>query len=133
MRTLVRFGSLYREMVVTGCCQLDVTHMRVRMLTNLQTLAHVYTYAHVSAFFFLCEKSARAWLFSENAVIFHVATLMPNRTSDPTCTSKIKHIGNNFVQIVYNNSESEFQVGSIVKVCTTCFHLLLVCVVAHIT
>ncbi|KAK5671668.1 Tuberous sclerosis 2-like protein [Batrachochytrium dendrobatidis] len=35
-------------------------------------------------------------------VIYHVTTLMPNRDYDPTCTGKKRHIGNDFVSIVWN-------------------------------
>ncbi|KAL2916928.1 Tuberous sclerosis 2-like protein [Polyrhizophydium stewartii] len=35
-------------------------------------------------------------------VIFHATTLMPNRDYDPTCTAKKRHIGNDFVTIVWN-------------------------------
>ncbi|KAF2361373.1 Tuberin-type domain [Trinorchestia longiramus] len=37
-------------------------------------------------------------------VSFHVATLMPNKPNDPKFTSKKRHIGNDFVTIVYNDS-----------------------------
>ena len=38
-------------------------------------------------------------------VIFHVATLMPNHPeTDPKCNKKKRHIGNDFVAIVYNNA-----------------------------
>ncbi|KAH6599186.1 hypothetical protein BASA50_003214 [Batrachochytrium salamandrivorans] len=35
-------------------------------------------------------------------VIYHVITLMPNRDYDPACTGKKRHIGNDFVSIVWN-------------------------------
>ena len=38
---------------------------------------------------------------------------MPNRDSDPGCTSKKMHIGNDFVTIVYNDSEEEVKFGTI--------------------
>ncbi len=38
-------------------------------------------------------------------VIYHVATLMPtNREKDPSGNKKKRHIGNNFVAIVYNDT-----------------------------
>ena len=37
-------------------------------------------------------------------VIFHVATLMPNAPNDPKYNKKKRHIGNDFVAIVYNNA-----------------------------
>lgn len=47
-------------------------------------------------------------------VVFHVATLMPtNLTSDPKCSSKKLHIGNDFVTIVYNDSGSKYKFGTI--------------------
>ena len=35
---------------------------------------------------------------------FHVATLMPSHEKDPKANKKKRHIGNDFVTIVYNNS-----------------------------
>lgn len=46
-------------------------------------------------------------------VIFHVATLMPIKDSDPGCNSKKMHIGNDFVTIVYNDSEENVAFGTI--------------------
>ncbi len=47
-------------------------------------------------------------------VLFHVATLMPtDLTSDPKCSSKKLHIGNDFVTIVYNDSGSNYKFGTI--------------------
>ena len=46
-------------------------------------------------------------------VVFHVATLMPNRDSDPNCNAKKLHIGNDYVTIVYNDSGQEHRIGSI--------------------
>ncbi|KAI8926620.1 hypothetical protein BC831DRAFT_394315, partial [Entophlyctis helioformis] len=34
-------------------------------------------------------------------VIFHVTTLMPSREHDPSCTAKKRHIGNDFVTVVW--------------------------------
>uniref|UniRef100_A0A671KI70 Tuberin-like n=1 Tax=Sinocyclocheilus anshuiensis TaxID=1608454 RepID=A0A671KI70_9TELE len=39
--------------------------------------------------------------------IFHIATLMPNRESDKGCCNKKRHIGNDFVVVVYNDSGEE--------------------------
>lgn len=49
------------------------------------------------------------------SVIFHVATLMPNRDSDPNCNAKKLHIGNDYVTIVYNDSNEDYRIG-IIKV-----------------
>ncbi|CAL8330550.1 unnamed protein product [Lota lota] len=45
--------------------------------------------------------------------IFHIATLMPNRESDKGCCNKKRHIGNDFVVVVYNDSEEEYKLGTI--------------------
>lgn len=46
-------------------------------------------------------------------VIFHVATLMPCKDSDPSCNNKKLHIGNDFVTIVYNESGDDYNIGTI--------------------
>jgi tuberous sclerosis protein 2 len=46
-------------------------------------------------------------------VVFHVATLMPTLTSDPHCSNKKLHIGNDFVTIVFNESGRPYQFGAI--------------------
>ncbi len=47
-------------------------------------------------------------------VLFHVATLMPtDLISDPQCSCKKLHIGNDFVTIVYNDSGSKYKFGTI--------------------
>ncbi|XP_047220193.1 tuberin isoform X3 [Girardinichthys multiradiatus] len=45
--------------------------------------------------------------------IFHIATLMPNRESDKGCCNKKRHIGNDFVMVVYNDSGEEYKLGTI--------------------
>uniref|UniRef100_H3D990 Tuberin n=1 Tax=Tetraodon nigroviridis TaxID=99883 RepID=H3D990_TETNG len=45
--------------------------------------------------------------------IFHIATLMPNRESDKGCCNKKRHIGNDFVIVVYNDSGEEYKLGTI--------------------
>ncbi|KAM3624112.1 uncharacterized protein V6R79_019116 [Siganus canaliculatus] len=45
--------------------------------------------------------------------IFHIATLMPNRESDKGCCNKKRHIGNDFVIVVYNDSAEEYKLGTI--------------------
>ena len=44
------------------------------------------------------------WHDESTQLIFHIATLMPNKDSDPNCNSKKRHIGNDYVTIVYNDS-----------------------------
>lgn len=45
--------------------------------------------------------------------IFHIATLMPNRESDRGCCNKKRHIGNDFVVVVYNDSGEDYKLGTI--------------------
>jgi hypothetical protein len=46
-----------------------------------------------------------AWTSDMVQLVFHVATLMPTRLeSDPRCTLKKRHIGNDFVRIIFNES-----------------------------
>ena len=52
-------------------------------------------------------------LFSFRLVIFHVATLMPTHSSNPTCSNKKLHIGNDFITIVYNDSGEKYKFGTI--------------------
>ena len=45
------------------------------------------------------------WSDRITEIIFHVTTMMPvNLEHDPQCTMKKRHIGNDFVSIVFNNS-----------------------------
>ena len=59
---------------------------------------------------------AYMWEDDVMQVIFHVATLMPNHPdTDPKCNKKKRHIGNNFVAIVYNNAgdNKEYKLGTV--------------------
>ena len=58
-------------------------------------------------------KSSFHNCFSFPSVIFHISTLMPNRDSDPGCNSKKLHIGNDFVTVVYNDSDEDVKFGVI--------------------
>ncbi|XP_064594447.1 tuberin-like isoform X2 [Liolophura sinensis] len=54
-----------------------------------------------------------SWQDEAMHVMYHVATLMPLKDSDPNCNEKKRHIGNDFVTIVYNESEEEYKIGTI--------------------
>jgi len=59
---------------------------------------------------------AYMWEDDVMQVIFHVATLMPNHPeTDPNCNKKKRHIGNNFVAIVYNNAGDNqvYKIGTV--------------------
>lgn len=58
-------------------------------------------------------------------VIFHVATLMPTKPNDAACTNKKRHIGNNYVTIVYNDSGEDYKMNTI-RVTTPSFILIVV-------
>jgi hypothetical protein len=38
---------------------------------------------------------------------------MPTKDSDPACTNKKRHIGNDYVTIVYNDSGEDYQMNTI--------------------
>ncbi|XP_077979844.1 tuberin-like [Glandiceps talaboti] len=58
-------------------------------------------------------KFAYSWQDDVMQVIFHVATLIPNKSSDPNCNQKKLHIGNDFITIIYNDSNEPYQLGTI--------------------
>ncbi|XP_048407710.1 tuberin isoform X2 [Stegostoma tigrinum] len=45
--------------------------------------------------------------------IFHIATLMPNKESDKACCNKKRHIGNDYVVVIYKDTEEEYKLGTI--------------------
>ena len=53
------------------------------------------------------------WKDELTQVCFHVATLMPNRDDDARFVNKKRHIGNDAVHIVYNDSGQEYRNGII--------------------
>ncbi|XP_065212023.1 tuberin [Planococcus citri] len=58
-------------------------------------------------------KYAYIWKDDIMQVIFHVATLMPNKENDVNCNNKKKHIGNDLVSIVYNESGEEYNLNTV--------------------
>lgn len=54
-------------------------------------------------------KYAYFWQDDVTKVIFHVATMMPTHLDrDPQCSGKKRHIGNDFVTIVYNDADKPY-------------------------
>jgi hypothetical protein len=50
------------------------------------------------------------WRDRVTEMVFHVTTLMPtNLKHDPQCSNKKRHIGNDFVNIIFNNSGHPFR------------------------
>lgn len=68
-------------------------------------------------------KYTYAWWNDIIQVLYHVTTLMPNRPYDPQYAHKKKHVGNDYVRIVWNDSgvpyrfdtlKTEFQFANVV-------------------
>ncbi|KIV98655.1 uncharacterized protein PV09_09569 [Verruconis gallopava] len=50
------------------------------------------------------------WRDRATEIVFHITTMMPTNTDhDPQCVKKKSHIGNDFVNIVWNESGQDFQ------------------------
>ncbi|KAI9320019.1 hypothetical protein BX666DRAFT_1875911 [Dichotomocladium elegans] len=59
-------------------------------------------------------KYAYFWRDDVTQMIFHVATMMPtNLQHDPQCSLKKRHIGNDYVSIVYNDSGGDYAFGTL--------------------
>ncbi|CAG8689892.1 2683_t:CDS:1, partial [Cetraspora pellucida] len=86
----------------------------INFLNNLGTLIrlkdckHVYT-GGLDTEYDTDGEYAYYWEDDITQVIFHCATLMPtNLERDPQCSLKKRHIGNDYVTIVYNDSGHEY-------------------------
>lgn len=54
-----------------------------------------------------------AWRDRVTEIVFHVVTMMPtNIKHDPHCINKKRHIGNDFVNIIYNDSGHSFDIDT---------------------
>lgn len=54
-----------------------------------------------------------AWRDRVTEIVFHVVTMMPTDIEhDPQCVNKKRHIGNDFVNIIYNDSGLSFDIGT---------------------
>lgn len=56
---------------------------------------------------------AYVWSDRITEIVFHVTTMMPTLQDDLQCTMKKRHIGNDFVNIVFNNSGLPWRFGTI--------------------
>ncbi|KAF7340229.1 Rap-GAP domain-containing protein [Mycena venus] len=52
---------------------------------------------------------AYAWWDDIGQVLYHTATMMPSNPDDPQFTNKKRHIGNDFVRIVWNDSGKPYR------------------------
>ncbi|XP_030373019.1 tuberin [Scaptodrosophila lebanonensis] len=113
-----RIGVLY---VGQGQCNNEVEILRnsygstryVEFLRSIGTLVNLKEAEQNNLFIGLDKSGADGkftyiWKDDILQVTFHVATLMPtNLQDDPNCNEKKKHIGNDFVKILYNESGEE--------------------------
>lgn len=59
-------------------------------------------------------KSTYAWRDRVTEIVYHVATMMPTDfDGDPNCINKKRHIGNDYVNIVFNRSDDSFSFDTI--------------------
>ena len=54
-----------------------------------------------------------AWRDRVTEVVFHIPTMMPNHEHDTNRTFKKRHIGNDFVNIIFNNSGRSWDINNI--------------------
>jgi hypothetical protein len=53
-------------------------------------------------------EHALFWSDQLSLIVYHVCTLMPNRDGDAACTNKLRHIGNDYVNIVFSANDEPF-------------------------
>ena len=59
-------------------------------------------------------ESTYAWRDRVTEIVYHVATMMPTDfDSDPNCINKKRHIGNDYVNIIFNRSNDSFNFDTI--------------------
>jgi hypothetical protein len=57
-----------------------------------------------------------AWRDRVTEMVYHVTTMMPtNLESDPACVAKKRHVGNDFVNIIFNRSNRPFNFETILS------------------
>lgn len=55
-------------------------------------------------------KYTYCWRDRATEIVFHITTMMPtDKVNDPQCTKKKSHIGNDFVNVVWNDSGGPFK------------------------
>jgi tuberous sclerosis protein 2 len=52
---------------------------------------------------------AYAWWDDIGQILYHTATMMPSNPEDPQCNNKKRHIGNDYVRIVWNDSGKPYR------------------------
>ena len=96
-------GSLRYAIFIQGlgrCIELNETAGKEYFLGGLETRG-------------IDGKNVYIWQDDVMQVVYHIATMMPNRENDPKCASKKRHIGNNYVTIVYNESGRPYKIDTL--------------------
>ena len=70
---------------------------------------------------------AYAWWDDIGQVLFHTATMMPNAADDEYCVYKKRHIGNDYVRIVWNDGGRPYKFDTL----TTQFQFLNIVIEPH--
>ena len=70
---------------------------------------------------------AYAWWDDIGQILYHTATLMPNNAGDPQFNNKKRHIGNDYVRIVWNDSGMPYRFDTL----TTQFQFVNIVVEPH--
>ncbi|KAJ7151704.1 hypothetical protein C8R46DRAFT_1166548 [Mycena filopes] len=70
---------------------------------------------------------AYAWWDDIGQVLYHTATMMPSNAHDPQFTNKKRHIGNDFVRIVWNDSGKPYRFDTL----TTQFQFVNIVIEPH--
>ncbi|KAJ7724994.1 hypothetical protein DFH07DRAFT_854394 [Mycena maculata] len=70
---------------------------------------------------------AYAWWDDIGQILYHTATMMPSNAHDPQLTNKKRHIGNDFVRIVWNDSGKPYRFDTL----TTQFQFVNIVIEPH--
>lgn len=70
---------------------------------------------------------AYAWWDDIGQILFHTATMMPTADNDPQCINKKKHIGNDYLRIIWNDSGMPYKFDTL----TTQFQFVNIVIEPH--
>jgi len=70
---------------------------------------------------------AYAWWDDIGQILYHTATMMPSTANDPQCNNKKRHIGNDYVRIVWNDSGIPYRFDTL----TTQFQFVNIVIEPH--
>jgi len=70
---------------------------------------------------------AYAWWDDIGQILYHTATMMPTSDHDPQCNNKKRHIGNDYVRIVWNDSGLPYRFDTL----TTQFQFVNIVIEPH--